>query len=106
MPLPMMMISVSVGAIATMFFSATSANIINHSTAGKMPAPQSLCWWNRHLGCCPSEAGKMPAPQSLCWWNRHLGCCPSEAGKMPAPQAISLLVEQASCLSLKIWHQA
>jgi hypothetical protein len=29
MPLPMTMISVSVGAIATMFFSATSANIIN-----------------------------------------------------------------------------
>jgi len=58
-----------------MFFSATSANIINHSASGKMPAPQSLCWWNRHLACCPSEAGKMPAPQ-----------------------AISLLVEQASCL--------
>ncbi|WP_333308261.1 hypothetical protein, partial [Microcoleus sp. B7-D4] len=33
-------------------------------------------------------------------------CCPSEAGKMPAPQAISLLVEQASCLSIKILHQA
>jgi len=66
-----------------MFFSATSANIINHSAAGKMPAPQSLCWWNRHLACCPSEAGILPAPQ-----------------------AISLLVEQASCLSLKILHQA
>jgi len=66
-----------------MFFSATSANIINHSASGKMPAPQSLCWWMEQASCLLPIRGRQDA-------------CPT----------ISLPVEQASCLSLKILHQA